>query len=336
MNKKKYFVEGMHCPSCELYVESQFKDIKGIKGIKADNSTQTVILDIEDSLNTEQIIEDINKKMEGSGYKIKTEIEKRESNTNNLPLAFTLALILLLLFLFIQKLTIGESLFSKELSFPIIFMLGILASLSSCMAVVGSLVLSMSSVYAKEKVGLKPMIFFHIARIVGFFLLGGVLGLLGSLFILSRSIEIGIGIILFVVMLILGLNLLDISSFFRKIEFTLPKTLSKGLFVKNNISKTFTPILLGAGTFFLPCGFTQAMQLNSVLSGDFLQGGLIMLVFVLGTFPVLFLISLGSKKIAESTNSDLFLKISGFLVIFFAIYNLLGVLIANGVIPPIF
>ena len=336
MHKKKYFVEGMHCPSCELYVESQFKDVKGIKGIKADNSTQTVILEIEDSVNTDEIINNINKKMEGSGYKIKTDIEKKQRNKNNLPLAFTIALILLLLFLFIQKLTIGESLFSKELSFPIIFMLGILASLSSCMAVVGSLVLSMSSVYAKEKVGLKPMILFHIARIVGFFLLGGVLGLLGSLFILSSSVEIAIGIVLFVVMLILGLNLLDISSFFRKIEFTLPKTLSKGLFVKSNISHTFTPIILGAGTFFLPCGFTQAMQLNSVLSGDFLQGGLIMLVFVLGTFPALFLISLGSKKIAESTNSDFFLRISGFLVIFFAIYNLLGVLIANGIIPPIF
>lgn len=336
MNKKKYFVEGMHCPSCELYIESQFKNIKGIKSIKAENSTQTVILEIEDSIDTEKIIADINKKMKGSGYKIKTEIEKKQSNTSNLPLAFTLALILLLLFLFIQKLTIGESFFSKELSFPIIFLLGILASISSCMAVVGSLVLSMSSVYAKEKVGIKPMVLFHIARIVGFFLLGGILGIVGSLFILSKGIELAIGITLFIVMLILGLNLLDISTFFRKIEFTLPKTLSQGLFTRGKISNTFTPILLGVGTFLLPCGFTQAMQLNSVLSGDFLQGGLIMLVFALGTFPALFLISLGSKKIAESTNSDLFLKISGFLVILFAIYNLLGVLIANGIIPPIF
>lgn len=335
MNKKKYFVEGMHCPSCELYIETQFKDIKGIKSIKADNKTQTVVLEIEDSLDTEKIIADINKNMKGSGYNIKTKLEKKKVNSNSLSIAFVISILLLVTFLGIQELTIGESLFSKELSYPVIFLLGVLASFSSCMAVVGSLVLSMSSMYAKENIGFKPMILFHAARIVGFFLLGGILGLLGSLFILSKSIEILIGVFLFLVMLILGLNLLDISSIFKKFELTVPKSLSQKIFLKSNISKTLTPILFGIGTFFLPCGFTQAMQLNAVISGDFVQGALTMLLFALGTLPVLLLISFGSKRITESTNSDLFLKVSGFLVIFFAIYNLLGTLIANGIIPPL-
>lgn len=89
--------------------------------------------------------------------------------------------------------------------------------------------------YVKEKVGLKPMALFHLSRVVGFFLLGGVLGILGSLFILSQSVEIVIGVLLFFVMLILGLNLLNISPWFRRLELALPKSLSKGLFWRKSI-----------------------------------------------------------------------------------------------------
>lgn len=336
MKEKKYYVEGMHCPSCELYIETQFKDIKGVKNVKSNNKTQVLTFEIEDSLDADKIIADINKKIDGSGYNIKTEIVKKKANLDKLPLAFLIALIFLILFTGIQKLTIGDSMFSKDLSFPTIFLLGVIASFSSCMAVVGSLVLSLSSMYAKGKEGLKPMALFHLSRVVGFFLLGGVLGILGSLFILSQSVEIVIGVLLFFVMLILGLNLLNISPWFRRLELALPKSLSKGLFGGKVFTKFLTPIFFGMGSFFLPCGFTQAMQLNAVMSGEFLQGALIMLTFSLGTLPVLLLISFGSKKIVESTNSDLFLKIAGFVVIFFAIYTLLGTLIANGIISPIF
>jgi sulfite exporter TauE/SafE len=204
------------------------------------------------------------------------------------------------------------------------------------MAVVGSLVLSLSSILNKNNKGHKSILVFHISRLIGFFLLGGMLGILGTLFLLSSTIEIAIGIFLFLVMLALGINLLDISPFFRKFEFTLPKNISSKFLNKKNMTNTIAPILFGAGTFFLPCGFTQAMQLNAVVSANFLDGALIMLVFALGTFPVLAIISFSSKRISQSKYSDLFFKTSGFIVIFFAIYNLIGTLVANGIISPIF
>jgi len=57
------YVEGMHCPSCELYIESQFKDIKGIKNVKSDRTTQTLIFEIDDSVNSTTLIDDINKRI---------------------------------------------------------------------------------------------------------------------------------------------------------------------------------------------------------------------------------------------------------------------------------
>ncbi|KKP65337.1 MAG: hypothetical protein UR61_C0026G0010, partial [candidate division WS6 bacterium GW2011_GWE1_34_7] len=52
-----------------------------------------------------------------------------------------------------------------------------------------------------------------------------------------------------------------------------------------------------------------------------------MLMFALGTLPVLLIISFSSKIFTKSTGKDLFYKVSGFLVLFFAIYNLYGALV---------
>ncbi|MBP6911491.1 sulfite exporter TauE/SafE family protein [Patescibacteria group bacterium] len=48
---------------------------------------------------------------------------------------------------------------------------------------------------------------------------------------------------------------------------------------------------MGIGTFFLPCGFTQSMQVYTLSTGSFLAGGLTMLSFALGTLPMLLLLS---------------------------------------------
>ena len=137
-------------------------------------------------------------------------------------------------------------------------------------------------------------------------------------------------------MLILSINLLDISPFFNKLQFTIPKELTSGVLKTDRMKSMFTPILLGMASFFLPCGFTQSMQINAMASGDIIQGALIMLVFSLGTLPVLALISVGSNKLASSARSSLFFRTSGFLVLFFAIYTFFSSLVSMGFVRPIF
>ena len=46
-----------------------------------------------------------------------------------------------------------------------------------------------------------------------------------------------------------------------------------------NINHTLTPLLVGVVTFFLPCGFTQAMQIYAVSTGSFWLGGLSLAIF---------------------------------------------------------
>ena len=98
---------------------------------------------------------------------------------------------------------------------------------------------------------------------------------------------------------------------------------------------TFTPLLVGVATFFLPCGFTQSMQLYTLTTGSFLQGGLTMLAFALGTLPVLALMSFSSFSVQTSGKKGIFFKTAGLIVILFALFNIINSLAAAGFISPL-
>jgi hypothetical protein len=77
----------------------------------------------------------------------------------------------------------------------------------------------------------------------------------------------------------------------------------------------------GGLTFFLPCGFTQAMQIYALSSGNFWSGALIMALFALGTAPALF--GLGAlTTVFSGKKSQLFFKVVGVGVIILAIVNI--------------
>ena len=93
---------------------------------------------------------------------------------------------------------------------------------------------------------------------------------------------------------------------------------------------------MGIATFFLPCGFTQSMQLYTLTTGTFMRGGMTMLAFALGTLPVLALISFSSFSIKNSAKSGIFFKSAGLIVILFALFNLVNALVVVGLFPPVF
>ena len=216
------------------------------------------------------------------------------------------------------------------------FLIGLIASVSTCMAVVGGLVLSVSANYAKEGDKIKPQIFFHAGRIISFFILGGAIGALGSAFQLGGGGTFVLGLLVGLVMLALGINLLDVFPWVKKFQFVLPTFFSNHLLEVRKINHTLTPLLLGIVTFFLPCGFTQSMQIYALSTGDFFSGALTMFVFALGTFPVLALMSFTSLGIHDKITRGIFFKTAGLVVIFFAVFNLINNFVAIGALPPIF
>jgi sulfite exporter TauE/SafE len=194
----------------------------------------------------------------------------------------------------------------------------------------------MSATFAKEGDKIKPQLMFHGGRIVSFFILGGIIGSLGAVFTLNTTAMFVLSLIIGLVMLILGINLLDVFTWAKKLQPSMPKFIAKHAHGVSKFNHTFTPLLVGIATFFLPCGFTQSMQLYTLTTGSFMKGGLTMLAFALGTLPVLALISFSSFSIKNSSKAGIFFKSAGLVVIMFALFNLINSLVVIGVIPPVF
>jgi sulfite exporter TauE/SafE len=152
--------------------------------------------------------------------------------------------------------------------------------------------------------------------------LGGVLGLIGSRLQISPQITGYLVIAISLLMVALGLNMLGVKAF-RKFQISAPKSFTRKIANENNFSGKYMPFIMGALTFFLPCGFTITAQSLALLSGNVVQGALIMGAFALGTIPVLFFIGLTSVKLSAKPNSAMtFSKVAGFLVLFFALFNM--------------
>jgi sulfite exporter TauE/SafE/copper chaperone CopZ len=324
-------VKGMHCAACELLIEKKLGQLPGVQKVEAKLSRAEVRINATRDIP----LTELNEPLLQHGYELSTEKETpAPTEWKSLGLPLLIASTLFILFIALQKLGIVNLFNPKEVTLPFVFVIGVIASLSTCMAVVGGLVLSISSSYAKGH-HVKPLIVFHASRLLFFFVLGGLVGLLGFAFILTPWTSFIINFVLFLVMLIMGLNLLNVFSFTGKFQIKLPKALGHKITALQTGNNFLTPLFLGAATFFLPCGFTQSMQILALSYGNFWQGALTMLTFALGTLPVLALISFISVQSSPGKNSRLFFRSVGFLIIFFALLNILAAFSAVGLLPPV-
>ncbi len=327
----------MHCNSCVILTEDKIGSLPNVSKVTSNlkNHSVEVIGDFGDKTDT-QIAEELTSLVKGSGYTVSVEKQVMERNWSDFKIAVPIAICFAVLFVLLQKLGIVNLVGGGNVTYGTAFVIGIIASLSTCMAVVGGLVLSMSATFAKEGDKIRPQLMFHTGRIVSFFILGGVIGAIGSAFTLGTTGTFVLSLVIAIVMIILGINLLDVFPWAKRLQPSMPKFLSRHAIGVSKFNHTLTPLLVGIATFFLPCGFTQSMQLYSLTTGSFLKGGLTMFSFALGTLPVLALISFSSFSIQNNKKSGVFFKSAGLIVILFAVFNLINALVVIGVIPPVF
>lgn len=337
MQTYTFHVSGMHCHSCILLTEGELSEYPGVTKALSSLKTHSVTVtgDFGDK-GVEQVMSEMSEMLKKHGYSLALEKPQVVVDWAQFRIALPLALILVALFLGLQKTGIVNLVDTTTVSYGTVFLIGIIASLSTCMAVVGGLVLSVSATFAKDGDRIKPQLLFHVGRLVSFFVLGGAIGAVGASFALGTGAMFVMSFLVGLVMLILGINLLDVFPWAKRLQPAMPRFLSKHALGVTRFNHTLTPLLIGLATFFLPCGFTQSMQLYTLSTGSFLTGALTMLTFALGTLPVLGLISFSSFSIEHSTRKGLFFKTAGLIVIFFAIFNLYNSLVVVGVLPPLF
>lgn len=324
-------IKGMHCASCELLIAEELEAIPGVERAQASLKTNSATV-VSAQRVSDAVIADA---VKAAGYEVGIESGKKPFLTRNqriwkdVAIGATLVVWLLLMFKIfgIDKLLATTTNSSSVGTMALL--VGLTAGFSTCMALIGGLVLSVASKYAENHPTetplqkFRPHLIFNIGRVVSFVVLGAVIGAIGSAFSLKGSMLGFLTIIVGVVMLVLGLQLTEAFPRITK-GLTLPSGLAKKLGIKQRGEREYSnknAFLLGAVTFFLPCGFTQAMQLLAVSTGSPVQGALIMGAFAIGTAPGL--LSLGGlTSVVKGVFAQRFFRIVGVIVVAMAIINL--------------
>ena len=332
MKKTIVPIKGMHCRSCELLIEDELKSIPGVK--KVDVSHKKACAEIC-YINSKLKVKDVDEAIKKAGYNVgfaeKPPLFSSKAE-DYIDIIFA-GIVLFFLFILVDGLGLSKY-FAVNPNHPsnllTVALIGITAGFSTCMALIGGIVLGVSAKFSQanpfatsfEK--FKPHLFFNLGRIVTYTILGGAIGLLGSFFQFSGT---SLGLVtaaVALVMLTLGLQLTGLFPRLQNVSFSIPKGISKLLGIKENSQKEYShknAFLMGGSTFFLPCGFTQAMQLYAVSTGSFASGAAIMGIFALGTAPGL--LSIGGVTAAiKGALAQKFFKFAGVVVSLLAFFNL--------------
>ncbi len=337
----------MHCRSCEIILEDNLSKISGVGKVHANyKQSKLDILFSDFEPNKKEIEKAINL----SGYTVGLQDTKHWISRNGstyVELGAVIA-VLFLIYAVVDRLQLLS--FSPKIggtpSMVGVLLVGLTAGVSTCMALIGGLVLGMSARHAElhpdatRMQKFRPHLFFNFGRLVSYALLGGLIGLLGSAFQFSSGVlgilTIGLGI----VMIFLGLKLIEVFPRLSNKSLVLPKSISR-MFGLSRQAKEYShrgSFITGVLTFFVPCGFTQAMQMYAVSTGSFISGALIMFLFALGTMPGI--LSLGGlTSVIKGAFGRYFFKFVGVIVILLALFNigngmnLAGVNISS-VFPP--
>ncbi|MBI2448121.1 sulfite exporter TauE/SafE family protein [Candidatus Microgenomates bacterium] len=326
MQKYKFKVSGMHCAACEITLEKVAMTLPG--AVKARASTALGGLKIY--AEREPDLAKLNSLLADTDYRVFREGEslKTTPSVNRWSEIGALALLLLSVYILLKKLDLLPEGFGikEEMSYGFVFLLGLVAAFSTCMAVTGGLLVSISTRLLEQ--GMKKsflwraQLSFNFGRIISYSLLGGLVGVLGSSFSLSPKMSGLITIIASFAMMILGVQMLGIFPKLGLLGLKMPKIF--GHFSHHQAkSGGAKPFVLGALTFFLPCGFTQALQLYVLSQGGFVLGMLTMGIFALGTLPGL--LSVGAMaNFLQGTAKRYFVTTAGLIVIVLGIFGLNG------------
>src|SRR3989338_9551806 len=330
-----FHITGTHCPSCKILIEDILREQEMVKHVQVNLERETVEIGTNSEKTSKEFAEILNEKIKPNGYTLSIDnfnTPTTERYDDVIWKAIPMGLLFLTLFFLLQKSGILNFGIGGQTTPMTSFLIGLIASVSSCLAVVGGLVLSLSAKISEDNISdTKTFILFHAGRLVSFALLGGLLGALGGAIGINFTLTAILGLIASLVMLLLGLNLIGV---FAKSKITLHPGIFN--FFRKIEHKTLTPLIVGFGTFFLPCGFTQSMQVAALSSGSFMSGLLIMFSFALGTLPILALLSFGSVSFAHSKHAPLFFKSAGIIVIGLGLFALLAGLAGLGIINPLF
>ncbi|CAZ96408.1 MULTISPECIES: sulfite exporter TauE/SafE family protein [Zobellia] len=165
--------------------------------------------------------------------------------------------------------------------------LGLMGSLH-CVGMCGPIAFMLPVDRSNEFKKFGQIFIYHLGRLMAYGIIGVVFGLLGkglSIFGMQQKLSIIIGVLMILVILIpyKTFNKYNLSKPIYKMVSKVKNRLGKEL--KKKSPDTF--LTIGFLNGFLPCGLVYMALFGAIAMGNAVQGGLYMMLFGLGTLPLM-------------------------------------------------
>ena len=293
MERKVLLIEGMICVSCQNRIEQTLRNTEGISKVHVSYSKGQAEVEFDNDILTVDriiaLIQNLDYKVEKKDYlKFVSQIG-------------TFVLIILLYYLLqrfgILNLLVPSMLADSKMSYGMLFIVGLLTSVH-CIAMCGGINLSQCIPVADVDNGktpenkiIIPALLYNMGRVISYSVIGFLLGGIGML--LTGGGRTGIPLLLQGIlkiiaglcMVIMGINMLGLIPVLRRLQIRLPQRLADKINKKRR--RENRPFFVGLLNGLMPCGPMQSMQIIALGSGNPVSGVAAMLMFSLGTVPLM-------------------------------------------------
>ncbi|WP_282031825.1 sulfite exporter TauE/SafE family protein [Winogradskyella eximia] len=167
------------------------------------------------------------------------------------------------------------------------FILGLLGSLH-CVGMCGPIAFMLPVDRSNSFKKVSQIAIYHFGRLLSYSLIGLVFGLLGKsfyLFGIQQQLSIFIGVLMIIIVILPHkvIGKYNLSKPLYRIISKVKSSLGKAL--KKKTADTF--LTIGFLNGFLPCGLVYMAVFGSIATGSLLEGSLYMILFGLGTIPLM-------------------------------------------------
>jgi len=317
-------VKGMYCTNCERKVQEALLSLPGVQSADASFTDETVTVVYDGTQVSSRLMK---QEIEKLGY-------ETVSDSSRYIQIVSILIILLALYVIASHLgwTRVFNIFPNieaSLDLGMLFVIGLLTSVH-CIAMCGGINLTQSTMSAKGGEGvLRSNLAYNIGRVISYTVIGGIVGGIGSVISVSAALKGAVTVAVGVIMIVMALSMLGVFRPLRKLPLHLPAGLYKKL---SGSAAGRSSLVIGLLNGLMPCGPLQSMQIYALSPGSILQGALSMLLFSLGTVPLMLGLGVFSGKLNRK-KVGVMLTVSAVLIFVMGIQMTENGLVLSGFSP---
>lgn len=294
--KKKLRIGGMTCVNCQNKVEHKLKNTAGVEHVAVSYNTGFAEIVYDSDIIT---LKDIKAVIEKLDYEV---LPEGGDSSVNIERIVSLLVIIISLYVLFQRLGILNLLVPSQLAdtkmgYGMLFIVGLITSVH-CIAMCGGI--NLSQCIPRNENGNEsnsrlaiffPAFLYNLGRVISYTVIGFILGLIGMLIGggsaggASTLFQGILKIIAGIIMVIMGINMLEIFPWLRRFNLRMPGFLAVRIGRKK--AANGQPLIVGLFNGLMPCGPLQSMQIVALASGNPFAGALAMFLFSLGTVPLM-------------------------------------------------